>query len=115
MHYFGTLPAWLTVALVVGAAWSFRRGGGSTAISSLEIANRVLEKRVHDLEEAGRLKDRELAELRGRTDVALALAPLIEWSSQHEQRAAERHVATLNVLDLIARRLGPEPAHEAAA
>jgi hypothetical protein len=117
--WIGTLPGWLTLITLVGAAWLFQRGGGSTAISSLEAANRVLERELEKLKTSDRLKDKELSELRGRTDVALAIAPIVAWTEQHEARAQDRHdqaerraderqVATLNVLDLIADRLGPD-------
>ena len=105
----GTLPGWLTLGAVIAAAWSFRRGGGGTAIASLEAANRILEKRVHELEEGAREKDKELAELRGRTDVSLALQPLVDMVALHEQQAATRHGRMLDIMDLMASRLGSEP------
>lgn len=113
----GTLPGWLTLAALVGAAfWLPRRGGSGPAIESLEANNRVLEKRVHELEQQGKVDAGIIAELRGRTDVTLALAPIVEWSTAHEVRAQQRHEAmlrgqdgTLKVLDLIAHRLGDDP------
>jgi hypothetical protein len=107
----GSLPAWLTVACLSAAAWVFWRGGGGTAITSLQAANRVLEKRVQDLEEQSRRDNATIAELRGRTDVTMALAPILEWTVQHETRAQERHSKTLIVLELIAEKLGPDPTH----
>jgi len=104
----GTLPGWLTFIGVAFACVIFWRGGGATAISSLEAANRVLEKRVHDLESQVNEDAKTIAELRGRTDVSIALKPVIEASAQHEVRAQERHDKTLVVLDLIAERLGPD-------
>jgi hypothetical protein len=104
----GTIPGWLTVGGIILAAWIFYRGGGGTAISTLSEANRVLEKRVQGLEQQSNLDNMTIAELRGRTDVALALSPILEWTVQHETRAQERHDKTLLVLDLIARRLGPD-------
>lgn len=105
------LPGWFTLGVVAAAAWSFRRGGGGTAISALEAANRVLEGRVHTLEEQGREKDKEIALLKGRTDVSLAMQPLLEVMTKHDLHAAERHDKTLLVLDLIAQRLGSETDH----
>jgi hypothetical protein len=127
---FGTLPGWLTVAAVVGAAWAFRRGGGGAAISSLETANRVLTTELEKQRTASEAQKaiaaeqaREIAKLQARTDyatsLATALAPVLEWSTGHEQRAQERHdiqmksstdqnAAVLNLLALIAERLGPE-------
>ena len=45
------------------------------------------------------------AELRSRTDFAAVIA-------LHEDRALERHEGVLNVLGLIADRIGPEPNHD---
>lgn len=104
----GTLPGWLTFLGVAVACWVFWRGGGGTAISSLESANRVLEKRVHDLESQVKEDAKTIAELRGRTDVSIALKPVIEASTQHDIRAQTRFEQTLKVLDLIAERLGPD-------
>jgi hypothetical protein len=77
-------------------------------VTAIELANQVLERRVRDLEANAKADAATIAELRGRTDVALAIAPLINWSESHEHRAQERHNATLGVLGLIADRLGPE-------
>lgn len=106
--WFGTLPGWLTVASVLIAAWLIYRGGGGTALDTLATANRILEGRVRELEKDQAALKAENGELRGRTDVTLALGPLVAWTTQHEQHAQERHVATLNVLQLVADRLGPE-------
>jgi hypothetical protein len=112
----GTLPGWLTFAGVVFAAWIFYRGGGGTAISSLQAANTVLEKRVHDLETQARRDNATIAELRGRTDVSIALKPILEWTVHHEVRAQERHEeqmklqkANVTILEMVGERLGPEP------
>lgn len=105
---FGTLPGWLTLAALLGAAWLFKRGGGGTAIESLVTANRVLEQRVDALETAGKEKDAQIAELLQKTDVTIATRPIAESLTAHEDRAAARHEATLKVLGLIAERLGPD-------
>lgn len=110
VDWLGTLPGWLTLGGLVGAAWVFRRGGGGAAIGQLETANRVLAGRVKELEGLDKSKDAQIAELKGRTDVALALGPVIRWTTQHEERAQERQAALLGVLSLIAERLGPEAA-----
>jgi len=111
----GTLPAWITVALLLSAALIFFRGGGGTAIQSLQIANEVLEKRVQQLteqstqlENTNKRQAAEIAELRARTDVTAALSPVISAVQLHEQQAAKRAEKTLTVLDLIAKRLGPD-------
>lgn len=106
--WLGTLPGWLTLATLLGGAVLFVRGGGGAALETMEAANRILTKRVSDLEDSGKEKDRQIAELQGRTDVALALGPVLKWTIEHESRAQARHDATLVVLNLIAERLGPE-------
>lgn len=82
-------------------------------MSELSAANSVLERSLRDERDKLGSEIRDLrvenGELRGRTDVAIALMPVIEWTTVHEKRAAERHEATIVVLDLIAQRLGPEP------
>lgn len=78
----------------------------------MSTANHVLERSLAETREKLGAEIRDLrvknGELQGRTDVALALLPVIEWTSLHEKRAAERHEATIVVLGLIAERLGPE-------
>jgi hypothetical protein len=112
----GQLATWIPVAVAVAIAWRVTRGGGGAAVAELERSNSVLERSLREERDAHQqTKDRmgaevrdlkvEVAELRGRTDVAVAINA---WGEQHEARAAERHVATLNVLDLIARRLGAD-------
>jgi hypothetical protein len=104
----GTVPAWLTVAAVVVGAWLIWRGGGGTALSTLQTANRVLEQRVRDLERQALNDAKMIAELQGKTDMALAVQPFMAWAETHESRAVERHARTLVVLDLIAAKIGPE-------
>lgn len=111
----GTLPGWLTFVGVIFAAYAFYKGGGGAAITSLQAANQVLEKRVHDLETQARHDNATIAELRGRTDISIALKPLLEWTVQHEARAQERHSAQMKlskanvtILEMIGERLGPD-------
>lgn len=116
----GTIVGWLTLAILVIGGYYFRSAGGGTAIESLEVANRVLEKRVKDLEDQVASDAKTIAELRGRTDVAVALKPLFEWqekhdaqviawSEAHEARAQERHDKTIEVLNQIVAKLAPTP------
>jgi hypothetical protein len=100
--------ALIEVAILLGAFFFARRFGGGAALENLERANRVLTKRVRELEESDARKGAEIASLRSRTDVTIAILPVLESMKMHEARAGERHVATLNVLDLIATRLGPD-------
>lgn len=113
--WLGTLPGWLTLAALLAGTYLFVRGGGGTALETLETANRVLVKRVDDLEKSAAKKDQQIAELKGRTDVALAIGPVLKWTIEHESRAQQRHDATLAVLSLIAERLGPESNGEESA
>jgi hypothetical protein len=92
----GTIPSWLLFALGLFAAWSFRRAGGSTAIKSLEDSGRVLEHRVIELEAQLRERDAKISELQAKTDVALAIAPVLAWAEGHERRAQERHDAAMS-------------------
>lgn len=104
----GTIPGWLTLIVLLGSGLYVLRHGGSTAIETLSKANDVLTKRVQDM--GGEVRDlkAENAKLTGRTDVVLALGPVLEWTAKHEERAQERHLAMLRLLDLIAERLGPD-------
>ena len=109
----GTVPSWILVAMALFVAWRLSRGGAGSAVSELSAANAVLERSLNEVREKQGAEIRDLrienGELRGRTDVAIALMPVIDWTQQHEKRAQERHAATIVVLDLIAQRLGPEP------
>jgi hypothetical protein len=106
----GALSGWVTVLVVIGAAWVFWRGGGGTALASLETANRILEKRVHDLEAQVKLDQATIAELQARTDITLAVKPLIDAVMQHENQAQARFEKTLTVLGQIGKRLEPAAA-----
>ena len=107
-QWIGTLPGWLTVAAAIGAGYVLWKGGGGTALATLQVANQVLERRVHELTTANTELTAQVAELRGKTDMALAVRPFMEWAQTHEDRAAERHKATVTVLELLAERLGAD-------
>lgn len=104
----GTLAQWLTFFAFAVAAFFVWRGGGGAALGVLEVANRILEKRVGELEKQQLVDAKELAELRGATNFNTALAPLVLASEHHEERAAVRFERSMVVLDLIAARLGPD-------
>lgn len=104
----GTVGQYLTVAAVVAVAWLVWRGGGSAALGVLETANRILDKRVHDLEVQALRDQRTIGELRARTDFSLALQPLHDELKRHSLHAEARADKMLTVLDLIAARLGPD-------
>lgn len=101
-------PEWVSIALVLGAVLFARRYGGGEALSTLERANTVLEKRVHELEKDNARLTGEVATLNTQTNVAIAIAPVLKALETHEVEAARRSSATLSVLELIAGRLGSE-------
>ena len=103
----GNVPAWLTLAVVAIVGYYFVRGAGGTALSTLELANGILEKRVHDLESQGKADAKLIAELKARTDLSVQMAPLMAWTGQHELRDQERFEKTIAVLGEIADRLAP--------
>jgi len=97
-----SVSGWVTILVIIGAAWMFRRGGGGTAIVSLEIANRVLEKRVLQLEQQAKHDAALIAELKARTDLSVQLQPIVKWTGDHERHDQERFDHTLTILDRIA-------------
>lgn len=115
----GTVPTWALFALAIAVAYRISRGGGGSAVSELSKANEVLDKRhVADVEKLHG-KDVEIAALLAQKDVALVIEPVAERIvgelAKHEQRAIERHEkimrngdAQLDVLQLVADRLGPD-------
>lgn len=102
-------PEWITIGLMVGAFVFARRFGGGAALAELERANTVLERSVRELRADNARLTAEVAVLRARTDVAVAIAPVLEALRNHEVQAATRSDAMLAVLGQIAGRLGPEP------
>ena len=103
------LPAIVGLALVLGAFLFARRFGGSTALEELERANRILSRRVDELERINREQANEVVLLRSRTDIAKALEPLSTLLTAQHGEAMSRfgHMETL--LGMIAARLGPDP------
>jgi hypothetical protein len=104
----GTIPGWIAVAGVAIVSWLIWRGGSGTALDTLQTANRVLERRVHELEQQAKKDTAKIAELSGKTDMALAVKPFMEWATLHETRAGQRHEGIVAVLQMIADRLGAE-------
>ena len=112
--WIGSAPGWLTLVAVAVVGFYFIRGAGGTALSTLEIANRVLEGRVKVLEaQAGvavvQAKEdaRLIAELRTRTDLSIQFQPIVAWTKEHESRDQARFEQTIKVLGEIADRLSP--------
>jgi len=91
----GSLPTWILVVIGLAFAWRITRGGGGTAVSELTAANAVL---THALKEQRDISDKqakEIAVLQSKTDVVLAITPLMQ---SHEKNAQERHESTVKVL-----------------
>lgn len=108
MTWASAAPYWISAALALAAFLFVRRFGGGAALAELERANRVLTKAVADLRVDNDRLTAEVASLRASRDVSVAIMPVLDALRLHEERAAERSTATLNVLDLIAGRLGPD-------
>lgn len=101
-----TILPYLVVALGVGAAWRFRfYGGGGAAINALEAANRVLEARVRALENENTERAKRISELEGRTDVALAIVPVLDALKSHEIEATKRSAAMIALLTQLTERV----------
>jgi hypothetical protein len=106
--WIGTLPGWLTLLGLVGLALALRGGQLGPALGYLRDANRTLADENKALTAQIAVLVAENAKLHGRTDLAPLQAALLQQMKHHEDRAAERHTATLVVLDLIAAHLGPD-------
>lgn len=96
-------------ALAAGAFLFARRFGGGAALEQLERANRVLERRVHELEQDNATLTGRVQTLTASRDVSIAITPVLEALKLHEERAALRSDKTLGVLQLIADQLGRDP------
>lgn len=108
MTWAEAVPLWLTIGLGMGAVIFFRRYGGGTALEELQRANTILAGRLHELERDNSRLLVEVARLRERTDVTLAVEPVREAIARHETAAASRGEAILTVLGLIAAELGSD-------
>jgi hypothetical protein len=100
-----TVLPWMPIAILTLAVWYVGTHGGSTALSEMVRANEILERSLVTLRERVDTLERENAELKGRTDVAIAIERSM---AAHEVRAQARHEATAVILSLIAQRLGPD-------
>lgn len=97
----GFILQWASLAVLAFTLWRITRGGGGSAVQELTAANRVLEKRNHELGAEVRDLRIEVEKLRQRTNFAAVM-------EQHEQSAQKRAEGILTVLDLIASRLGSD-------
>lgn len=91
---FGTLPGWLTLVALIAGVWKISQSGGGAAVSELTAANKVLEQRLQATrdEMGGKIRDLmiENASLSAKTDITLALKPVLEEMAAHEERSAQR-------------------------
>lgn len=93
--WLGTLPAWLTFAGLIIGLRVFRGSSPGAALEMEQRANQTLTRRVDQLE-ADRRVDREtIATLTAKTDISIALVPLLEWCKSHEALAQARAAAIL--------------------
>lgn len=104
----GMIPGWATLIALVAVGWIMVRGGTGTAVSGLQDANRELERQIKQRDGQLSALERVNAELRAEKDVSVAIVPVIEAMRAHEERAQDRHVKMIVVLELIAQRLGPD-------
>lgn len=93
---------------VLSAAWFIVRAGGGAALDTMVTANHILAERVKELEASDKIKTNEIAILTARTNIALALAPLQDWAFSHDKMTKEFHDSSLRLLEMIAKRLGPD-------
>lgn len=110
---FGTLPGWLTLLTLAVVGYLLVRGGSGTAVTGLQDTNRELVRQVMTLKDENTELRARVRALEAKTDVSVALVPVVNALKAHETRAAERHNGTLRILGLVAERLGPEPESEA--
>ena len=109
MTWTADLPVLVTlIAAVLGGGFLYRHGGG-TALTELERANGILEKRIRTLERENSALHAQVSELQTKTDIAAALQPLSQVLINHDERSANSDRQMIVLLELIAQRLGPEP------
>lgn len=100
---------WLIIAAgLVGVAWINKRGQTGDAIDFLQKANTVLHQENTELKKDRAKMVADIAALRAKTDFDAVITPLRDQMAKHELRADQRHVKTIVILDLIAKRLGKE-------
>ena len=107
--------SWATLLAGLGAFLYVRRHGGGRALEELELANKILERRL--VEQAAELRQQAqvIGALEQRTNLEPMVSAVVSQFSDHERRAQERHTehmrsqrGVLSVLELIADKLGPE-------
>lgn len=101
------LTVFLSGVAGVAVIFVYRHGGGA-ALGELERANGILTRRVRELEELNGALAARVADLERKTDVSLAMQPLSELLTVHEKNAERRTGQLLDVLHMIAERMGPD-------
>jgi hypothetical protein len=112
---------WIALVGAIAAGRYLWRGGGGAALQTLTTANNVLERRIHELEERIdeleelRAADRDtIAMLSDSRDFSLAMQPIIRELQAESVRNQKRFEGTMQILELIAKNCGPEPAEDHA-
>lgn len=106
----GTLAGWSTFVVLVVVGTIIWRGGGGTALGVLRTANEVLEERIAALTKQVAQQQVLITDLQSRTDVTIALTPLIGALVNHEQRESERWLEMAKILHAISAKLGADSA-----
>lgn len=101
----GSIPTWLLLFIAVVAAWRVTRGGAGSAVTELTASNKTLEEALNKARAVADEQAKQIAALQSKTDVVLAVTPLL---ADHEKRAQERHDATLHVLEALAAKISRE-------
>lgn len=107
----GAIPWVIGLLGLVGTlslGYQLWRGGTGQALGYLREANEILRDKLDELEADRRILREQIALLETRTSLEPMVAAVIDQFVGHETRARERHAATLAVLELVARRLGPD-------
>lgn len=100
----------IVAAVALGGFLFARRYGGGAALEHLERANTILKNTVED--QAGqidKLKDR-VAELEARTDLTIAIIPVLAAVQKHDEEMVSRWNTTLLLLEQISSRLATQTA-----
>lgn len=97
----GTLPGWLTLLSVCAVGFFVWKGSGGQALEILQRANSVLAAQVEKLTSQNVEQAREIAVLQAKTDVSLALKPIVAAIERHENRAEVRSEEIVAALQRI--------------
>lgn len=94
----GSVPTWALLVMAIIVAWRVTKGGAGSAVSELSASNQALEKALEKSKSTAETQAKQIAALEAKTDVVLAVTPLM---AEHERHAQERHGATIEVLEAI--------------